>query len=380
MMASITKRGDSYRIAVSNGYHTNGKKIVHTKTWTPLPSMTTKQIERELQAVVFEFETAVKRGVAMSGTTTLEAFTEKWLTEYADKQLEVTTADSYRYHLRTKILPALGHLRLDKILPMHIMDFLSQLSEEGVRKDKRPGGYSQRTIEYQLAILSSIMQSAVYWQVMQSNPCERVKPPARKDAGQQKPKHFSDEQTGLFLSLIHDEPLKYRLLAYLGIYVGSRRGEVLALTWSDVDLDAGEIRIEKQHAYLPGNGIFTKDTKTSGSVRVVSIPATVISMLKKHKTEQLEQRLKLGDQWQDHNLIFTAWNGLPMHMSTPRQWLTKFVTRHNAQIVADEKLSSDEKKALTLPVIPYHGLRHPYVKHKPKKEQEFYTLKSSLIL
>ncbi|MDR0326565.1 MAG: site-specific integrase [Oscillospiraceae bacterium] len=357
-MASVTKRGDSYRIAVSNGYRTDGKKIVHTKTWTPLPNMTARQIEKELERVKVEYENAVKRGQAMSDNTTLAAFADKWLAEHVDKQLQETTAESYRHELKTKILPALGHMRLDAIQPMHVMAFIDQMGEDGIRIDKKPGGYSHRTVKYQYDILSSLMQSAVYWQVIQANPCERVKPPARKDAGQQKPKHFSDEQTGLFLSLIGNEPLKYQLLAYLGVYVGSRRGEVLALKWSDMDLDAGEISIEKQHAYLPGKGIFTKDTKTGGSVRAVSIPASVTALLKQHKIQQLEQRMKIGDQWEDHNLIFTTWCGRPMATATPRQWMTKFVTRHNARIAVADDLTPKEKTALTLPLISYHGLRH----------------------
>lgn len=81
-------------------------------------------------------------------------------------------------------------------------------------------------------------------------------------------------------------------------------------------------------------------------------------MLKKHRTEQLEQRLRLGSQWEEHNLIFTQWNGAPMHTTTPRQWLGKFNKRHNERIQADDKLLDSEKSAQTLPVIPYHGLRH----------------------
>ena len=357
-MASITKRGNSYRISVSNGYRTDGRKIMHTKTWTPPYNMTARQTQKELQRVAVEFENAVRRGQAMSGSTTLADFAEKWLTEHVDKQLQETTAESYRHELKTKILPALGHMRIDSIQPMHVMAFIDQMGKDGIRVDGKPGTYSFRTQKYQYDVLSSLMQYAVYWQVIQSNPCERVKPPARKDAGQQKPKHFSDEQTGLFLSLISDEPLKYQLLAYLGVYVGSRRGEVLALTWNDIDFDAGEISIEKQHAYLPSKGIFIKDTKTSGSVRSVSIPASVTALLKRHRMQQLEQRMRIGDQWHEHNLIFTQWDGNPMHTATPRQWITKFVTRHNARIAADTELTAKEKEALTLPLISYHGLRH----------------------
>ena len=357
-MASITKRNGSYRISVSNGYDSSGKKILHTQTWSPPPGMTEKKAAKEVERIAIEFENSIKRGLMMGGTITLAAFSERWLTEHVGKQLADTTAASYRHELETKILPALGHMRLNSIQPVHVMSFLEQLSKPGIRLDGKSGAYSTRTIKYQFDILSSLFKSAVYWQILEASPCDRVKPPARKDAGQERIKHFTDEQAIVFLNAVQSEPLKYQLLATLGIYVGSRRGEVLALKWSDVNLDKGEIDISKQHAYLPDKGIFTKDTKTHGSSRIVSIPSSVVALLREHRVEQVEQRFKLGDQWEDNNLIFTQWNGKPMHTATPRQWLTKFLTRYNERIASDADISPNDKEVLTLPLIPYHGLRH----------------------
>lgn len=357
-MASIAKRNGSFRISVSNGYDTSGKKLLHTKTWKPPPNMTDKQAEKEAQRVALEFENSIKRGLTMGGTTTLAAFSERWITEHVEKQLEPTTAASYRHEINTKILPALGHMRLNAIQPVHVMSFLDQLSKPGIRMDGKSGTYSARTIKYQFDILSSMFQSAVYWQILDASPCDRVKPPARKDAGQERIKHFTDEQAIIFLDAIQAEPLKYQLLATLGIYVGSRRGEVLALRWQDINLDKGEIDISKQHAYLPDKGIFTKDTKTHGSSRIVSIPPSVVALLRRHYNEQTEQRFRLGSEWIGTGHIFTQWNGAPMHTATPRQWLTKFIKRHNERIAADTTLTKEDKAALTLPLIPYHGLRH----------------------
>ena len=133
---------------------------------------------------------------------------------------------------------------------------------------------------------------------------------------------------------------------------------MLALRWPDVKLDKGEIDISKQHAYLPEKGIFPKDTKTHGSSRIVSIPSSVVTLLKKHKQEQGEHRLKLGTAREGVDHIFTQWNGLPMATSTPRHWITKFLKRHNERIQSDKTLTKQEKEVLTLPVISYHGLRH----------------------
>jgi len=138
--------------------------------------MTEKQAAKEVERVAIEFENSIKRGLTMGGSITLAAFSDRWLAEHVEKQLEPTTAASYRHELATKILPALGHMRLNAIQPIHVMNFLDQLSRPGIRIDGKAGTYSARTIKYQFDILSSMFQSAVYWQILDSSPCERVKP------------------------------------------------------------------------------------------------------------------------------------------------------------------------------------------------------------
>ncbi len=231
-MASIRKRGDTYEIAVSCGVDGNGKKIRKFKFWTPNDDMTVKQAEKELQRVAFEFERAVLSGTLMDENITLAEFTKRWLEEYASKQLEITTYDSYKGELETKILPSLGHMRIGRIQPVHILAFLNNLLEDGARADGRAGAYSNRTVKYQHAILSTILQTAVYWQIIASNPCERVKVPKdRRKIEDQKLKFFTEDQAALFLNAIQSCELKYQAIANIAIYGGLRRGEILGLTW-----------------------------------------------------------------------------------------------------------------------------------------------------
>lgn len=87
-MASIRKRGNSYRIHVSNGYDVNGKKIVETTTFTPDPTLTPKKQQEALEKFVFEFEQKVKNGKRLKGDKlTMKDYIEYWLKEYAKKEL-----------------------------------------------------------------------------------------------------------------------------------------------------------------------------------------------------------------------------------------------------------------------------------------------------
>src|SRR5665648_1223913 len=124
-MASIKKRGEnSYRVTVSCGYDSQGKKLVQAKTISLDPSLTPKQTDKELQKQATLFEREVENGTYLDGSKiTLAEFTERWLKDYAEKQLAPKTLHRYKDMLASRILPALGHVKLDKLQPTHLLQF-----------------------------------------------------------------------------------------------------------------------------------------------------------------------------------------------------------------------------------------------------------------
>lgn len=138
-MANITKRTGkdgrvSYRIRVSDGYTAAGKQVFRSTTYTPAPGMTARQIEKELTRVAVAFEDQVHRGVVLDTSTKLDEYIEKWFREHAEPQLKPYTVYGYR-HLVPRVSAAIGHLKLSKIRPTHIMAFYDNLAEAGVRAD-----------------------------------------------------------------------------------------------------------------------------------------------------------------------------------------------------------------------------------------------------
>ena len=135
-----------------------------------------------------------------------------------------------------------------------------------------------------------------------------------------------------------------------------RQGELDALTWSDVDLENFTINIDKSLQHLPGRATFTKITKT-GTTRIISVPASVIELLKKHKLWQSEEKLNLGKLWhKEESFIFTAYDGSAIFPSTVSKWFLKFLRKHNELINNDDTISDKEK--YILPEVNFHGLRH----------------------
>lgn len=126
-MATIRKRGEVYQIRVSCGYDINGKQITRTKSWMPERDMTERQVQKELQKVVVLFEEQCQKGLYLDSSMKFATFAEIWMREYAEKQLRPTTVFTYSTMLKS-INQSLGHIRIDKIQPHHLMTFYNELS------------------------------------------------------------------------------------------------------------------------------------------------------------------------------------------------------------------------------------------------------------
>ncbi len=282
-MATIKKRGNSYSIRVSCGYDMQGKQIIHSMTWKPEKSMTLKQMEKEVQKQAVLFEEKCKQGLCLSNNIRFADFAEKWFTDYAEKQLKA------------------------------------------------------KTIQHYHRFISSILQTAVQWQIILYNPCDRVKPPKVE---QKESRFLDDVEVMELFHCLEKQPIQYKTLITLLVYTGMRRGEVCGLKWSDIDFNNQTITIQRTLLYLPNKGIFEDTPKTNTSQRIIKVADTALQLLKEHKRNQSIQRLQCGDQWQELNYIFAQWNGKPIHPDSLTAWFKQFINKNQ------------------LPDVSIHSLRH----------------------
>ena len=368
-MASIRKRGNSYQITVSNGRDIYDNQILERVTWKPDPDKTEKQNQKALERFAMEFEDKVKNGKVPKGEKmTYKEYAKLWLAEYANKQMEQTSIERCESSLNGIIIPAIGHLKLTEIQPLHITRLYNDLQEHGYTRNGVEKHYSTTTIRRIHQIISSSLNTAVYWQLIESNPCARVKPPKVEKTTDVR--HFTLEQTQAFLDQL-DKPysvahwgrtkangeestkhyetkfidLQYKVLFYLAIFGGFRRGELIALIWDDIDFNNNSITISKSSARTK-DGIITKAPKTFSSNRTVTLPLETMKLLKKHKAEQQRYKLSLGTYWKGTGHIFTQSDGKQMDISTPNNVFQKIIKIYN---------NTHEDK---LPMITLHGLRH----------------------
>ena len=223
-----------------------------------------------------------------------------------------------------RVYPALGHMKLDKITARHIQAFISDLYVNG--KNQRNGKpLSRKTVVHHLNFISDIFAYAIKMDMLSDNPCRRVTVP--KGESKEKEIYTIDEVKQIFQKL-DSEPLKWKLYIMLAIYSGFRRSEMLGLEWKDIDFEHSTISVRRTSQYTKEKGIYTDTTKTKRSKRMSKFPPVIMNMLKQFKAEQDTEAEQLGTKWEDHDRLFTKWNGEPMNPQTPYGWFREFC-KHN---------------------------------------------------
>ncbi len=322
-MASIEKRGNSYRIKVSCGYKADGTQVFQRMTWTPDEKMTVKQIEKEVQRQAILFEEECKRGQIASAVK-FEPFAEEWFEEYAKLNLKSTTYTRQR-QLTKRVYAAIGHIRLDKITTRVIQKFINSLAQDGTNEiTKQP--LSHKTMVHYLSFISTVIDYAIKMDMLTDNPCRRVTIPK---GSKKERKILSIKETEEFLKLLEKAPLKWRTFFTLDIYSGMRRGEMLGLEWKDIDFETGIVHIQRTSNYTKAKGIYTDTTKTETSVRFIKLPPEVLEILEQFRAEQEKEKDRLGSKWIENDRLFTKWNGMPMNPQTPYGWLKEFCEEHD---------------------------------------------------
>lgn len=365
----------TYRIRVYAGEAQDGKKVMKSTTYCPADGMTARQIEKAVQKAAMDFERQVQQGGLVADSMTVDELLAKWFKEYADPQLKPHTVSDYR-KLVPRISAALGHIKLSKLRPGHIMQFYAQLQKPGIRLDGKyqakrgfvamyqkgkrkvlvdAAGVAERTVariwagectslqtaqklaqaagvpfskafvnvskEEKLSgnsarhyhrLLSSVFNTAVRWQLLQDNPCARVDPPKVETPEVQ---YLDESGIAKLLAALPDAPTQYSVLVQLALFTGCRRGELCGLRWSDIDLPAGLLAVNRTLEPVEGKGLLFSTPKTKKSCRVIKLDENAVQLLLDYQQWQLRERLRIGSKWErkvrilgktvDNDLLFT---------------------------------------------------------------------------
>ena len=224
-----------------------------------------------------------------SEAITLEGFLGSWLERVCRLNVREATWHNYQAMIRLHILPYLGQTVLQKLSPAALAHWVLQLAEDGL---------AFKSISLILAILRNALNYAVYpGQLIQSNPAHYIKVPRSAPKNIIERQIISPERVA---DILEKNPAgtAFHLLILLLYHTGMRVGEVVGLSWNDIDLDKGTIMIQRQARYITAkHSCFLCLPKTAASNRSIAISPALRAALSDWKERQTENELRYGDAY-----------------------------------------------------------------------------------
>jgi integrase len=311
----------SYQAVIERGFDCNGNRLRETKTFAT---------KKEAEAYYNSQKTSIANGTYIEpNKLTVSQALDEWMETEVKPRLAPATVASYEKNIENHIKPALGGIQLQKLTPVAVQNFYNSLD-----KDK---GLSQRSIKYINDNLHCCLKHFVNAQVIPKNVCDFANVPKKRS---DKPKNdfYSMEETQQLLQAVDKD--RMMPVVYLGL-LGLRRSEMLALTWSDIDMVNNTIDINKNLVVVNGVKTIGK-CKTQSSVRKITVPSTVIEKLQEHRRRQVVERMASIGSYSNNNLV---------------------ICKHNGDYISPASLSSMFPEMLRkygLRKIRLHDLRHTY--------------------
>lgn len=326
MIGHIRRRGErSWEIKFDLGTDPlTGKRLTRYHSF--------KGTKREAEAELTRLKAGADRYVDPSKVT-LGQFIDRWET-WAATQVAPKTLERYKELAALHVRPHLGAALIQKLRPLNFAELYGKLQ----RAKPEGSGLAPRTVGHVHRLLHRQFSHAAKWGVISVNPVAEAEPPRVPGS---EIEILSPVEIRQVLDALRGRSLYP--VAVVALATGMRRGEILALRWGDVDLDAGQIRVERSLEQTAA-GLRFKEPKTRAGRRTVSIPQTIVAELRDHWRAQQETRLALGiGRATADDLVFAR-----ADLST---WPPDTLSAAWLKTVA----------ALKLPKVTFHALRHTHV-------------------
>ena len=260
---------------------------------------------------------------------TVTQYMERWIEDSARGDLGHRAYHNYKLQIRRHISPAFGRFKLSKLTAAHIQSLYAAKLRDGLKPS---------SVRYIHAVLHRALEQAVRFNLIPFNPASRVDPPKIR---QEEIKPLDAEQVRRFLHAARGD--RFEALYVLSLTTGLRMGEALGLRWSDIDLDAGTLRVNRQVQRMRrGDGLVFGEPKNA-SRRTVDLPQRAVEALRSHRMQQAKETNLRAADYGNSGLVFATGKGTPI----------------DAQNIINRFFKPLLERA-QLPDIRWHDLRHTY--------------------
>ena len=324
-MASIQKQGTIYYVVMDLPRNSNGAR--QQKWYKAGPK------RRDAERMRNELAHQLDQGTFVEPSkTSLAEYLGKWLETSVRPTTTAKTHQVYSDIVHKNLVPAIGHIRLDKLQPLDIQNYYNKQLATGGRKGT---GLSGQSVLHHHRVLKKALRQAVRWRMLTHNPADDVDAPRAEHRVVQT---LDRDGVQKLLSVVEGTELYIPTL--IAVNTGMRRGEILALKWSEVDLERKTIVVKRSLEQVGGTLSF-KDPKSKRGRRTIAISNELARALRIHFKEQARRRLQMGPAWEINNLVVPGPLGAPWKIDS-----------------FSSRFSGCMKRAGI--GITFHGLRHTH--------------------
>ena len=309
MRGFVKKRGNSYRLAISLGLDSETGKYQYS--WYTVRG-TKRDADKRLGELLHQLDTG---SFIVPGKTTLTTYLEKWLSDYAKPNLTPRSYERYESITRKHLITSLGNILLTQLRPEHLQKLYAAKLKEGL---------SARSVKYQHVILHKALQTAIKWGLVSRNVADGVDVP-KAQRGEMIT--WDEDDIARFLKAAESTP--YYALFYTALFTGARRGELLLLRWSDVDLLFNPtISVSRSLHQLKDNSFVYTEPKTAKSRRTIALSPSVIPILSDHR-----EKMRVILPIREDALVFSTPEGTPLRPNTVSRAWTILAARCGVKVI-----------------------------------------------
>ena len=298
----------------------------HRRTIT---GKTKRDVEKKLRTALTKRDSNTLEEMASIAGTVEELLVS--FIESLEGKREPKTIERYALDVNNYLVPTLGKLKLNQLT--------SDIIEIAYSTIKRDFVLSDNSMAHCHATLRGAIKRSMKHKKIAVNPLANVDSPKRKRV-QIQPLSELQMLNILEFSTTH-ENIMWTVMWRIHLLTGFRQGEVLGLTWEDLDFNEGTLRLHRQLQRQKNKGLVLKTLKADANKRTIQLDSPTLALLRIWKSEQAQFRLQLGS-WGEHNFIFTNSVGNPME---PRKAAKKW-----AELLM----------AVGITHIKLHGARHTF--------------------
>lgn len=284
--------------------------------------------QKEVVQRVRALQSDVDQGITISNPETLKLGTYllTWL-EVIRESIRPSTFESYSSWVRLYLEPDFRHRRIKDVTPSELTRYLGRLVTER--------NLAPRSARHMRAVLRKALRDAEVDGIVPRNVAALAKSPR---VGFREAKTWSPDEAKTFIAGIREHRLEHLYVVTLA--TGVRLGEATGLTWEDVDLDAGTVRVRQALQRMRG-GWRLVEPKSHRSRRKLWLPKMAVESLRRQRELQNGWEAAAGPKWvNEYNFVFTTPTGTPLNPSTTTRTL------------------KEECDRIGVPILTFHELRH----------------------